>query len=175
MNDCRPWTQKSASGIPYGQAEDARSMLLFATGFKRPRMGKKYKAAALRCLWRIIVKGAVAKVSARRLRADGGHIGIWAYAARVGVWRTAAGGGECMGGECMGAAQVHGRHRCTGAHAHGRTGARAARIRRWAYRRVSSAPTGAKAYASGASSPAGRSFLPPSSRLVKLSGLMGRA
>ena len=136
---------------------------------------KKHKAAALRCLWRIIVKGPVAKVSTRRLRADGGHIGIWAYAARVGVWRTAAGGGECMGGECMGAAQVHGRHRCTGAHAHGRTGARAARIRRWAYRRVSSAPTGAKAYASGASSPAGRSFLPPSSRLVKLSGLMGRA
>ena len=105
---------------------------------------KKHKAAALRCLWRIIVKGPVAKVSTRRLGADGGHIGIWAYAARAGVWRTAAGGGECMGGECMGAAQVHGRHRCTGAHAHGRTGARAARIRRRAYRRVSSAPTGAR-------------------------------
>ena len=94
--------KKRASGVLSGQAEDVWSMLLFATGFKRPRTGKKHKAAALRCLWRIIVKGAVAKVSAGRLRAYGGHIGIWAYAARVGVWRTAAGGGECMGGECMG-------------------------------------------------------------------------
>ena len=130
---------------------------------------KKHKAAALRCLWRIIVKEASGKSFDTPLTG-----GRWAYW-HLGICRTGAGGGECMGGECMGAAQVHGRHRCTGAHAHGRTGARAARIRRWAYRRVSSAPTGAKAYASGASSPAGRSFLPPSSRLVKLSGLMGRA
>ena len=93
MNDCRPWTQKSASGILYGQAEDARSMLLFATGFKCPRAGKKHKPAARRCLWRIIVKGAVAKVSTRRLRADGATSGRAYGRADVGaahVWRRAA-------------------------------------------------------------------------------------
>ena len=182
MNDCRPWTQKSAPGIFCGQAEDARSMLLFATGFKRPRADKKTQGCRAALFVADYREGS--QWQKFRHAAYGRTVGILAfgrmaygraYAARAGVWRTAAGGGECMGGECMGAAQVHGRHRCTGAHAHGRTGARAARIRRWAYRRVSSAPTGAKAYASGASSPAGRSFLPPSSRLVKLSGLMGRA
>ena len=154
MNDCRPWTQKSAPGIFCGQAEDARSMLLFATGFKRPRTGKKYKAAALRCLWRIIVKEASGKSFDTPLTG-----GRWAYW-HLGICRT--GGRMAHGG---GRRRVYGR----------RAGTRAARVRRRAYGRASRAPTASRAYASGASSPAGRSFLPPSSRLVKFSGLMGRA
>jgi len=154
MNDCRPWTQKSAPGILYGQAEDARSMLLFATGFKCPRAGKKHKPAARRCLWRIIVKGAVAKVSTRRLRADGATSGRAYGRADVGaahVWRRAA-------------ARVWAAY-----------GYKIGSIRRRAYGRANSAPTASRAYASGTSSPAGRSFLLPSSRFVKFSGHMGRA
>ena len=148
MNDCRPWTQKSAPGIFCGQAEDARSMLLFATGLKRPRADKKTQGCRAALFVADYREGS--QWQKFRHAAYGRTVGILAFGH-----------------------MPHGR--AYGARAHGRTGARAARIRRWAYRRVSSAPTGAKAYASGASSPAGRSFLPPSSRLVKLSGLMGRA
>ena len=125
MNDCRPWTQKSAPGILYGQAEDVRSMLLFATGFKWPRAGKKDKAAALRCLWRIIVKEASGKSFDTPLTG-----GRWAYW-HLGICRTggrmAHGGGRRRvygrrvygGGTGARAAQVHGRTR---ARAHRRTG-----------------------------------------------------
>ena len=165
MNDCRPWTQKSAPGILYGQAEDVRSMLLFATGFKRPRTDKKHKAAALRCLWRIIVKGQWQKF---RHAAYGRTAGRWAYGrayGRTGIWPR---GRQVYGG---GRRRVSGRRRVYGR----RAGARAASVRRRAYGRATRAPTASRAYASGACSPAGRSFLPPSSRLVKFSGLMGRA
>ena len=170
MNDCRPWTQKSAPGIFCGQAEDARSMLLFATGFKRPRADKKTQGCRAALFVADYREGS--QWQKFRHAAYGRTVGILAFGHMPHGW---AYGARRRAAASVWAASVWGRHRCTGAHAHGRTGARAARIRRWAYRRVSSAPTGAKAYASGASSPAGRSFLPPSSRLVKLSGLMGRA
>ena len=157
MNDCRPWTQKSAPGIFCGQAEDARSMLLFATGFKRPRADKKTQGCRAALFVAYYRKGS--QWQKFRHAAYGRTVGILAFGHMPH--------GRAYGARRRAAASVWAAHR--------RTGGRAARIRRRAYRRVSSAPTGAKAYASGASSPAGRSFLPPSSRLVKLSGLMGRA
>ena len=129
MNDCRPWTQKSAPGIFCGQAEDARSMLLFATGFKRPRADKKTQGCRAALFVAYYREGASGKSFDTPLTG-----GRWAYW-HLGVWRT---GGHMPHGRAYGA-----RRRAAASvwAAHRRTGARAARIRRRAYRRVSSAPT----------------------------------